>query len=343
VGRRVSVLAVHEGGDSTATPWLSQREGGGLRRLARHVGDVCDPGTKSSAAAAFLASPPSLVHVHIFQGMSIDAVRAVPKGTPIVWTFHDYGSICPRNTLTIKSGADCSGHKVCAVRRKLIEQTLRSRVTRFLAPSERLLERHLDDFPWMSARSVVLPNPIADPTAASRPRRPVDGKLSVGFLGKRTHDKGFDLALDLLAHPNVTRMVIAGPGGLVAQEGVLDRGIVAPEELDRVFWSEIDVLVVPSRWPEIGPLVAAESVARGIPVIGPRRGGIPETLNVDGQVAGAILDDWSLASAGQALKSLSQRADWERASRLAYKAGEPFDLQKHGQRLVALYDELTTA
>jgi glycosyltransferase involved in cell wall biosynthesis len=346
-GHEVTVLSAGPGGDWNVTPLLSRMQGGGLRRFARHVGDVRDPGTKRSAAAALLASSPSLVHVHIFQALGLDVVRAIPAEVPVVWTFHDYGAICPRNTLTTKSGTDCGPHIVCALRRKLVEPTLRSRVTRFISPSRSLLDRHLEDFPWLSERSVVLRNPIAAPAADFRRRSGTarERGLSVGFLGKRTRDKGFDLAVDLLKDPAVARLVVAGPGARLPDDSgrVLDCGAVQAEDLDRIFWNEVDVLVTPSRWPENAPLVVAEALARGVPVIAAARGGIPEMLDVPGGVAGALLDDWTATSASAALAGLCRPADYERASQRARKAGESFELERHGRDLVALYGDAWTA
>ena len=42
--------------------------------------------------------------------------------------------------------------------------------------------------------------------------------------------------------------------------------------------SEIDVLVIPSVWPENSPLVLQEAFLAGVPVIASRIGGIPEML-----------------------------------------------------------------
>jgi glycosyltransferase involved in cell wall biosynthesis len=46
----------------------------------------------------------------------------------------------------------------------------------------------------------------------------------------------------------------------------------------RKFWRRTRVCLMPSLWCENQPLVAVESMANGIPVVGSDRGGIPETL-----------------------------------------------------------------
>jgi glycosyltransferase involved in cell wall biosynthesis len=50
----------------------------------------------------------------------------------------------------------------------------------------------------------------------------------------------------------------------------------SPHEEVRTWLASLDVLVVPSRVMETGPLVVLEAFASGVPVVGARRGGIAE-------------------------------------------------------------------
>jgi glycosyltransferase involved in cell wall biosynthesis len=54
------------------------------------------------------------------------------------------------------------------------------------------------------------------------------------------------------------------------------------------FFTEIDVLLVPSLWYEPLPRVIQEAYAAGVPIVGSRRGGIPELIE-DG-VTGLLFD-----------------------------------------------------
>jgi glycosyltransferase involved in cell wall biosynthesis len=56
-------------------------------------------------------------------------------------------------------------------------------------------------------------------------------------------------------------------------------------------YGSIDVLVVPSLWPENSPLVIHEAFMAGVPVIGARQGGIPGL--VDHEVNGLVYDAYS--------------------------------------------------
>src|SRR5439155_9349363 len=64
---------------------------------------------------------------------------------------------------------------------------------------------------------------------------------------------------------------------LVNQDGVRARGAIAHDQVPHALAS-IDVLVVPSIWPENSPLVIQEAFLAGVPVIASRIGGIPEVV-----------------------------------------------------------------
>jgi glycosyltransferase involved in cell wall biosynthesis len=60
-------------------------------------------------------------------------------------------------------------------------------------------------------------------------------------------------------------------------------GEFAPEQAAAIY-RDIDVLVVPSLWPENSPLVIHEAFQAGVAVVGSRTGGIPDLIedNVSG-------------------------------------------------------------
>ena len=71
-----------------------------------------------------------------------------------------------------------------------------------------------------------------------------------------------------------------------------------------------DVLAVPSRWLETGPLVVLEAFAAGIPVIGSRLGGIAEIVQED--VNGLLVEPLSVEGWCSALKSCMNRDSLQR-------------------------------
>jgi glycosyltransferase involved in cell wall biosynthesis len=151
--------------------------------------------------------------------------------------------------------------------------------------------------------------------AARRRTKVLDTKtpLRIGFVGTLVWHKGAHVLLDaargltgafeLHVHGDVSIFpsYVAGlreaaQGLPVTFHGAFDRDSAAE------VYEGLDVLVVPSLWPENSPLVIHEAFLHGVPVVGARVGGIPE-LVVDG-VSGLLYE----ASSSEALRAALQWA-----------------------------------
>src|SRR5205823_2145340 len=98
--------------------------------------------------------------------------------------------------------------------------------------------------------------------------------------------------------PDYTRDLERMAEGLpVRFEGAFDRATAA------AVYRGIDVLVVPSLWPENAPLVLQEASLHGVPVVAARVGGIPEFVT-DG-VNGLLYDATSANELAAALQDLA--------------------------------------
>jgi len=125
--------------------------------------------------------------------------------------------------------------------------------------------------------------------AASRPARSCGTSLRIGFIGTLVWHKGAHVLLEAARGLNgafevhlhgdvntfpayVEDLRRSARGHPVTFHDRFDR-----ESIDAVY-GHLDVLVVPSLWPENSPLVIHEAFMRGVPVIGARTGGIPELV-----------------------------------------------------------------
>jgi glycosyltransferase involved in cell wall biosynthesis len=149
------------------------------------------------------------------------------------------------------------------------------------------------------SEKVVVSGQAASDAFFDRRPRPLEGhrEIVIGFLGRLESYKGADLLVRALARLPAdlpVRMRIAGIGtdpvftrrfeALVAKEPrVTLVGLVEHEQVPS-FLADIDVLAVPSRYMETGPIVVQEARALGIPVMGADLGGISERVEdgVDG-------------------------------------------------------------
>ncbi|MEW6759013.1 MAG: glycosyltransferase family 4 protein [Acidobacteriota bacterium] len=131
------------------------------------------------------------------------------------------------------------------------------------------------------------------------------GDLAVGVLGRISRTKGQALFLEALApllerHP-AARLLVGGGADFEEPEedARLAKMAGASPHADRIlmsgrmveaipFLDALDVLVVPSLWEEPFGLVAVEGMARGLPVVATRSGGLVEI--VDHGVTGFLAD-----------------------------------------------------
>jgi len=238
---------------------------------------------------------PDLVNTHTIEGFSTLAWRPVKRrGLPLVHTLHEYYLLCPKHTM-YRNGRNCQRQCVQCLPYAMPRKRHSNQVDAVVGVSRFLLERHLS-FGYFAAtpdRRVIYNSYRAE---ADVP--PVDTQslpIRFGYLGRLDPTKGLETLLQSVAQlSRGTWSLDIGGRGQAAYEdylrtryempGVRFSGYVRPE----VFFPEIDVLVVPSVWHEPSPRVISEAYAYGVPVIGSRRGGIPELIEEDS--TGSLFD-----------------------------------------------------
>jgi glycosyltransferase involved in cell wall biosynthesis len=155
-----------------------------------------------------------------------------------------------------------------------------------------------------------------------------------GYAGSVVPEKGLDWLLSafqrVATNDRPVHLVIAGATGLWAGEDteierrqryaaqlqqqaqvLIDRvhwiGTIPPHQMAS-FYGMIDVLVIPSRYPDAAPLVAAEALACGVPVIAADVGGLPEMIPPRAGLVVIPDDVPGLAAALQAMVQLDSPA-----------------------------------
>jgi glycosyltransferase involved in cell wall biosynthesis len=193
-----------------------------------------------------------------------------------------------------------------------------------IAPSEyqrgRLIVRGMP-----ASKLAVLYNPIdtrhfrVDPHVRAEWRERfgfAPNDVVVGFVGRQEHGKGVTVLADALhqvmdRHENV-RMLWVGHAGDESTD-LVDR-IARSPHVARHYWepwsadvfpflAAMDVVTLPSIGPETFGRVLVEAQACGVPVLGSRLGGIPETME-DG-VSGELLPPGDVAAWAAAIERLA--------------------------------------
>jgi glycosyltransferase involved in cell wall biosynthesis len=228
-------------------------------------------------------------------------------GVPVVHTVHNYRQTCV-NGLHFRAGApcyDCVGRRLPtpAVRHGCYRDSRAQSMAMAAAVTMhrgtwRTVDRVLAPTPAMATyvrslgipdeRIVVRPNSVPDPGEHSLAG---DGFLVAGRLSA---EKGIALVLDAWhRHPEgvLGRLRIAGEGPLADLVRSRAAGRCDIEYLGRLdpagvarAMRQSAVVVVPSVWDEVCPIVAVEALAHGRPVLGTRRGGLPWLIGASDDV-----------------------------------------------------------
>jgi glycosyltransferase involved in cell wall biosynthesis len=184
--------------------------------------------------------------------------------------------------------------------------------------------------------------PGGPPVAKDRIQAP---GLRIGYVGRLEFLKGADIIAEavcrLATDKSVTLEIIGSESGvagtrrdpkifmgrlrdLAARDSRIQLLGRMPYGSMREKMASFDLLAVPSRTQETGPMSAMEALALGVPVLGSDLGGIPETVQ-DG-VNGRILTSLDPAEWSRQLDELldhpGQLAEWKKACRAGRTMGD---------------------
>jgi glycosyltransferase involved in cell wall biosynthesis len=128
-------------------------------------------------------------------------------------------------------------------------------------------------------------------TAIEAPRHRASDPLRIGFLGRLDPVKGVDILIDAVAAlPAATALELVIRGlpqdeayaKHIGERAARDPRVTLASPVTRgelaTELARYDLLAIPSRWLETGPLVALEARAAGRPVAASRRGGLAEIV-----------------------------------------------------------------
>ncbi len=227
---------------------------------------------------------PDVVHVHkLYPQLSVAPVVVANRyGIPIVHTLHDLELVAAnplapggewRDRLEERADFRLLNTATFAVRRSVH----RPRITAFVAPSAYIADLHRE----FGIEAEVIPN-FTD--FADREQLPgFTDRDGILFVGRLSHHKGVFDVLALARSLPEQHVTVAGFGPLAAQlnaelldlpnaryVGAADRPTL------EVLLKAARVVVIPSAYPEIGPLAAIEAMALGTPVVGYDHSGLSE-------------------------------------------------------------------
>jgi glycosyltransferase involved in cell wall biosynthesis len=262
-------------------------------RLFWHVLDSYNAMMQPLLRQVLRAERPDVVSVHNLPGWSAAAWKTIADmGIPMVQVLHDYYNICPKGVMYREGEGNCAEQCMSCRLLRLPHRALSRRVSAVIGVSRFILDRHLQAgyFENVSMQRVIHnARDAAELGVLDASERTPGKSLRIGFIGRLDHTKGVEVVLQSFLDANLpdAELWIAGNGKTDYIDSLRMRyndqrihflGSVKPRD----FYPQIDVIVVPSHWHDTFPGVVFEALAFGKPVIGSRRGGIPEMIQ-DGE------------------------------------------------------------
>lgn len=256
-----------------------------------------------------------VIHFHHFAGWNSFRLPEIAKasGGRIIISIHDMFLICPDyNQLYL--GEEYCGIRLAGqeekcihclfeksnirfndnfsmgaylnVRNRSAEQALRFADV-LVFPSAFIYNVFAEAFSFnMGEKSEIVPHGVQALTTISPPDN--SRRLNVAFFGRFCRAKGADIFLEAVRRLNPGRFIASVIGnidfyytGKLADADINVRGPFSRDELQSALQG-IDVVVIPSQFPETYCLTLSESQYLGVPAIASRIGAIPERV-VDGQ------------------------------------------------------------
>ena len=251
---------------------------------------------------------PDIVHVGHLSHLSTNIPLIAKKhNIPVIMTIHDFWMYCFRGQMIDSAGKVCPKQceKNCMVclekrlkkhadvedyrtYREHMEKVLDS-IDYFIAPSKHVMNFYITM--GMGAEKITHLRYGFDKERITFLKRTFNkgDNIRFGFTGRIIPVKGIQTVIDAfgMVRSDTATLKIYGDAGKYAKyldSGDSRLGIEGPyhaDDIDNVL-KQIDVLVVPSEWFEVSPLVIQEAILAGIPVITSDLGGMPELIQEGG-------------------------------------------------------------
>ncbi len=280
--------------DNVYWPFAQRTKPNWLLRLVWHFHEMWNWKAAARVGRILDLEKPDVVHTHNIIGFSVSVWYAVKRrGIRLVHTLHDYYLLCPRTTLYRHDKScerRCLGCRLLTVNRKAASR----RPDEIVSVSHFTLDRHRRAGFFDNVASRVSYNIQSTSDEMLRPADidPRPGVLCFGFIGRLEPEKGIDVVLQATRHlvsPG-WRLKIAGKGADAYVSHL--RRKYTDERIDWLgfapaseFYSQVDVVVIPSQWDEPLGYVCVESLHEGKPLICAKAGGLPEIAQLSKVVA----------------------------------------------------------
>ncbi len=297
---------------------------------------------------------PEVVHINNMGGLSNAVFWACRGGRRrIVYTLHDYISVCPKSVLLRSNMGICDNpHLLCSFYQAIKRWNLKRTVDVFTAPSQFVIDMHQKYNLLARDRCSVVPHGV-DVTTTDinelnrlREERERTSSINILYVGRVDRHKGLSVLIHAFkkADRENLRLHIAGSGDYMDEARheledcgrVTFHGWVSGSDKREVF-SKSDVCVLPSICYEAAGLVILEAYKYGLPVIGSRIGGIPEMINEN--ETGFLFEPGDESGLALIFQGISKARLVAMASN-CQQAAMSYSMENHVEKLMSIYSSL---
>lgn len=329
---------------------------------------IANPEARRTIGRMLDAWRPDVAHLHaVMHHLTASVVLELrERRIPIVWTLHDYKSVCPTTRL-LRDGRPCEdcahGRFINATRTRCKRGSLAASLITSIELTLHRRWRIYEDCELLIAPSQFLCDVVQ--RMGLRPRRIevlynfVDAKAYVPgndhdggyvlYVGRLSEEKGLETLVDAASRVPSLEVRIAGTGELAdalcarafehGAKNIRFEGFTSGDDLAALY-RNARAVVVPSEWYENCPMVVLESFAYGRAVLGADLGGLVDL--VEPGVTGALVPPGDVDAWTNALADLAtDPARWHTMGRHArHEAETRFAATNHLDRLEAWMHEV---
>lgn len=211
-------------------------------------------------------------------------------------------------------------------------------------PSRWLRDRYLDKIFFIKSKRVVLPNPLAPPTAVNF--KTAGDNFKFLYLGQIEKHKGLNLLIQAFKKvkekfPRV-ELIIAGAGAELENTKLEAQGDDSIKFFGRINEAQVNELlhaghslVVPTLCYENCPTVILESFSAGLPVLAADLGGISELLGED--ATGLLFRPGNAADLVDKMEwAISHRDELDRMARAGREKAKQYSVENYIKELERL-------
>ena len=230
---------------------------------------------------------PDIVHTNNLSSFSALVWKEIKKrGFPLVHSLRDYHLLCHKSTM-FKKGKNCSSPCMLCKSSSYIKKKYSFFVDIVIGNSQFILDRHLEyGYFNKSTLKTVIYNANNTQKSNLISNNHKSNRIKIGYIGNLHPTKGVELLLEITTtyFSDSCEVWVGGKGQSIYESYLKEKfsesyiHFLGFTEIS-YFFSNIDILIVPSLWNEPFSRAVIEAYLYGVPVIGSNRGGIPEIIN----------------------------------------------------------------